>query len=317
MYKSDYKMWESVLRAEQTVDDRAPCDVQRTDQARPDREAGKLGEDNNFEYRLNGRFTGDTIYEPASDRFYPEFLLTGYEVINRQPVGIYLSKSQENPDMRIIMAPVHWRRDSSRTRASSRQQATGSACARRWPNGADAVFFGLSRFNARMRADNFREEELPTITTFLHAHGVKAYVTLNVLIFTDELDDAIARASSPAQCGRGCCHHPGCRACGSITPHVSRFACSCLHTDDHHLPGGRAFCQVLGVKQVVLARELSLRELEKFPPSVPLETFVHGALCVAYSGQCLTSETLGRRSAIAGSAPRPAACHTNLWSMDY
>ena len=53
-------------------------------------------------------------------------------------------------------------------------------------NGADAVFFGLTRFNARMRADNFRDEELPEIVAFLHNHGVKAYVTLNVLIFTDE-----------------------------------------------------------------------------------------------------------------------------------
>jgi len=65
-------------------------------------------------------------------------------------------------------------------------------------------------------------------------------------------------------------------------------------------PEGVRFAEGLGVKQVVLARELSLRELEKFPPSVPLETFVHGALCVAYSGQCLTSEALGRRSANRG-----------------
>ena len=58
-------------------------------------------------------------------------------------------------------------------------------------NGADAVFFGLSKFNARMRADNFREEELPEVMRFLHTHGVKGYVTLNVLIFTDELPDAV------------------------------------------------------------------------------------------------------------------------------
>ena len=57
-------------------------------------------------------------------------------------------------------------------------------------NGADAVFFGLPRFNARLRADNFTEEELPEVIAFCHRHGVKAYVTLNTLVFTSELEDA-------------------------------------------------------------------------------------------------------------------------------
>ena len=167
-------------------------------------------------------------------------------------------------------------------------------------NGADAVFFGLSRFNARMRADNFREDELPAITTFLHTHGVKAYVTLNVLIFTEELDDAIAELQALhdaavdaviiqdvglAEISRRM--FPGLRVHASTQMTITS-------------PEGVRFAEGLGVKQVVLARELSLRELEKFPPSVPLETFVHGALCVAYSGQCLTSEALGRRSANRG-----------------
>jgi hypothetical protein len=73
----------------------------------PDRETGKLGEDNNYEYRLSGRFSGETVYEPASDRFYPEFILTGYELINTKPTGIYITNRQEDPDIRIIMAPVH------------------------------------------------------------------------------------------------------------------------------------------------------------------------------------------------------------------
>src|SRR5580704_2869493 len=57
-------------------------------------------------------------------------------------------------------------------------------------NGADAVYFGLPRFNARMRADNFTEEELPGAIEFCHQHGVKAYIAFNTLIFTDELEDA-------------------------------------------------------------------------------------------------------------------------------
>ncbi len=167
-------------------------------------------------------------------------------------------------------------------------------------NGADAVFFGLSRFNARMRADNFREDELPAITSFLHAHGVKAYVTLNVLIFTDELDDAIAELQA--------LHNAAVDAViiqdvGLAEISRRMFPDLRVHASTQMTitsPEGVRFAEGIGVKQVVLARELSLRELEKFPPSVPLETFVHGALCVAYSGQCLTSEALGRRSANRG-----------------
>ncbi|MFM8717135.1 MAG: DUF3656 domain-containing protein, partial [Spartobacteria bacterium] len=167
-------------------------------------------------------------------------------------------------------------------------------------NRADAVFFGLSRFNARMRADNFREDELPAITSFLHSHGVKAYVTLNVLIFTDELDDAIAelQALHDAAVDAVIIQDVGLAEISRrMFPDLRVHASTQMTITS---PEGVRFAEGLGVKQVVLARELSLRELEKFPPSVPLETFVHGALCVAYSGQCLTSEALGRRSANRG-----------------
>src|SRR5436190_17128998 len=60
-------------------------------------------------------------------------------------------------------------------------------------NGADAIYFGLPRFNARLRADNFTEEELPALMTFLHSHGVRGFVTMNTLIFTSELADAEAQ----------------------------------------------------------------------------------------------------------------------------
>lgn len=167
-------------------------------------------------------------------------------------------------------------------------------------NGADAVFFGMSRFNARMRADNFREDELPAVTSFLHSHGVKAYVTLNVLIFTDELEDAIAelQALHDAAVDAVIIQDVGLAEISRrMFPDLRVHASTQMTITS---PEGVRFAEELGVKQVVLARELSLRELEKFPPSVPLETFVHGALCVAYSGQCLTSEALGRRSANRG-----------------
>lgn len=167
-------------------------------------------------------------------------------------------------------------------------------------NGADAVFFGLERFNARMRADNFREEELPEIMAFLHGHGVKGYVTLNVLIFPDELREAIAELQALLAAGVDAVII---QDVGLAEISRRMFPDLRVHASTQMTitsPEGVRFAAGLGVKQVVLARELSLRELEKFPPLLPLETFVHGALCVAYSGQCLTSEALGRRSANRG-----------------
>ena len=107
MYKSDYKMWGWVREPGRPWKTAQLVMLNEQTKLAPDREAGKLGSDNNYEYRLSGRFSGDTVYEPASDRFYPEFLLTGYELINTKPTGIYVTNRQEDPDIRIIMAPVH------------------------------------------------------------------------------------------------------------------------------------------------------------------------------------------------------------------
>jgi putative protease len=168
-------------------------------------------------------------------------------------------------------------------------------------NGADAVFFGLPRFNARMRAENFTETDLPEVVRFLHNHGVKAYVTLNVLIFTDELADAVAqlRLLESAGVDAVIIQDVGLADLArKLTPRLRVHASTQMTITS---PEGVEFAAGLGVKQVVLSRELSLRELEKFDAAaMPLETFVHGALCVAYSGQCLTSESLGQRSANRG-----------------
>lgn len=168
-------------------------------------------------------------------------------------------------------------------------------------NGADAVFFGLSRFNARMRAENFTEADLPEVVRFVHAHGVKAYVTFNVLVFTDELPDAVVQLQLLEAAGVDAViiQDVGLADLARrLTPALRVHASTQMTITS---PEGVTFATELGVKQVVLARETSLRELAKFDPAVvPLETFVHGALCVAYSGQCLTSESLGQRSANRG-----------------
>src|SRR5476651_498304 len=168
-------------------------------------------------------------------------------------------------------------------------------------NGADAVYFGLPTFNARMRATNFTAEDLPKLMDFLHEHGVKGYVAFNVLIFTDELAAAEEELVLLDRAGVD----------AAIVQDLGLVSLARERVPDLHIhastqmtltsPEGVAFARRLGVTQAVLARELSLRELAKFKEqNLPLEVFVHGALCVAYSGQCLTSEALGRRSANRG-----------------
>jgi putative protease len=167
-------------------------------------------------------------------------------------------------------------------------------------NGADAVYLGLPRFNARMRADNFREEEVPAITDYCHRHGVKVYVTMNVLIFPSELEDALSMLRTLDQGGVDAVilQDVGLvEAARQLVPNLRIHASTQMTITS---PEGALFAKELGASQVVLARELSMRELEKFPVDLPLEVFVHGALCVAYSGQCLTSEALGQRSANRG-----------------
>jgi U32 family peptidase len=166
--------------------------------------------------------------------------------------------------------------------------------------GADAVYFGLPEFNARLRADNFRREELPELMGFLHAHGAKGYVTLNVLIFPAELERALEELRWMRECGVDAVilQDVGLVAAANQILLGLRLHASTQITITS--PEGLAWAERLGIEQAVLARECSLRELGKFSTELPLEVFVHGALCVAYSGQCLTSEALGQRSANRG-----------------
>ncbi len=168
-------------------------------------------------------------------------------------------------------------------------------------NGADAIYFGMPRFNARLRADNFTEEDLPELMKFLHAHGVKGYVAFNTLIFTRELPDAETQLRLLESSGVDAVIVQDlglARMVKALTPNLRLHASTQMTITS---PEGLEFAKQLDIDQAVLARELSIRELERFKDAhVPLEVFVHGALCVAYSGQCLTSESLGRRSANRG-----------------
>ncbi|HWA84588.1 MAG TPA: DUF3656 domain-containing protein [Opitutus sp.] len=173
-------------------------------------------------------------------------------------------------------------------------------------NGADAIYFGLERFNARMRAKNFTQADLPALMEFLHRRGVKGYVTFNTLVFADEMAEAgdYLRTIITAGADAAIVQDVGmCRMIRALSPD---FPIHCSTQMTITSPAGVDFARELGAQLVVLARENSLAEIEKIHASqtssapVSLEVFVHGALCVAYSGQCLTSESLGGRSANRG-----------------
>jgi len=172
-------------------------------------------------------------------------------------------------------------------------------------NGADAVYFGLERFNARMRAKNFTLADLPALMEFLHRRGVRGYVTFNILVFTPELPDAeeFLRAIIAAGVDAAIVQDIGiCRLIRRLSPDFPIHGSTQMSVTNS---AGVEFARDLGAELVVLARENSIAEIEAMQAAqkdnpLPLEVFVHGALCVAYSGQCLTSESLGGRSANRG-----------------
>ncbi|MDA0831728.1 MAG: DUF3656 domain-containing protein [Planctomycetota bacterium] len=170
-------------------------------------------------------------------------------------------------------------------------------------NGADAVYFGLaSGFNARARAANISIDDVDDVMRELHSRGVKGYVTLNTLIFSNELDELERHVRAIAQAGVDAVlvqDLGAARLIRAICPDLPIHASTQMSLTSAE---GIAAVEELGIERVVLPRELSLDEIRKIghASSVPLEAFVHGALCVAYSGQCLTSESLGGRSANRG-----------------
>ena len=172
--------------------------------------------------------------------------------------------------------------------------------------GADAIYFGLPRFNARLRAENFIDADLEELMDFLHRHGVKGFVTMNTLIFTSEMEAAEAQLRKIAAAGVDALIIQDlglAKLARTVAPDVELHASTQMTITS---PEGLAFIESLfPMERAVLARELSIREIHKFQSAAqetktPLEVFVHGALCVAYSGQCLTSESLGQRSANRG-----------------
>ena len=170
-------------------------------------------------------------------------------------------------------------------------------------NGADAIYFGLDcGFNARYRAKNFGLGDLPELAKWLHRRSVKGYATLNTLVFPNEMRKVVQVIEQVANAGIDAVlvqDFGVARLVRAICPELEIHASTQMSMTSAETIG---VAQQLGLTRVVLARELSVQEITKIAKKteMPIEVFIHGALCVAYSGQCLTSESLGGRSANRG-----------------
>ncbi|MEM7130162.1 MAG: U32 family peptidase [Chloroflexota bacterium] len=167
--------------------------------------------------------------------------------------------------------------------------------------GADAVYFGLHHFTARAKV-GFDMVELPDVMTTLHQRGVKGYVTFNTLVFDHELLDATKAISQIAKAGADSIIVQDlgmARLASEVAPNLEIHGSTQMSITSAE---GIELAQQFGVTRVVLARELSLKEIAAIRAATDceVEIFVHGALCVSYSGQCFSSEAWGGRSANRG-----------------
>lgn len=167
--------------------------------------------------------------------------------------------------------------------------------------GADAVYFGLKHFSARAKV-GFSSTELPDVLRTLHQRGVRGYVTFNTLVFEHELEEAAEAIATIAEAGADAIivqDYAVVRLAREIAPDLELHASTQMSITSAE---GVQLAQSFGIRRVTLARELSLDEIRAIAAQTgcELEIFVHGALCVAYSGQCFSSEAWGGRSANRG-----------------
>ena len=169
-------------------------------------------------------------------------------------------------------------------------------------NGADAVYMGMPGFNARGRAPTLETDELSAMMKYARLYGVKVYLAFNILIFERELSDVIDALQEilPLRPDAFIVQDIGVAALiRHMAPEQAVHASTQMTVTN---PEAIKLTEDLGMARYVLGREVSISEMSKIKAatSKELEVFVHGALCVSYSGQCLTSESLGGRSANRG-----------------
>ena len=174
-------------------------------------------------------------------------------------------------------------------------------------SGADAVYMGFGAFNARRNARNFSDEEFRAAVSYCHLRGVKVYLTLNTLVTDRELPLLAEEARLASACGVDAILVQDWGVLDTLRaliPDVPLHASTQMSL--HTLSGVKESAR-LGMTRAVLARELSREEIAEICGKSPIEieTFVHGALCMCYSGQCEMSAVIGRRSGNRGACAQP------------
>lgn len=181
-------------------------------------------------------------------------------------------------------------------------------------NGADAVYLGASNFNARAGAENFDSESLRNAIMYARKRGVDVHLTLNTLLYNNEIKEALEIARFAYECGVSAIIV---QDIGLANELVKKFPDLPIHASTQMTISniyGVKLAEKIGLKRVVLARELSLNEIANIRENtnLELECFGHGALCVSYSGQCLFSSIVGKRSGNRGLCAGPCRLNYNL-----
>lgn len=173
--------------------------------------------------------------------------------------------------------------------------------------GADAVYFGTDRFNARIRANNFTLDSVPDAVRLCHAYGVKVYVTLNIGIYERELDTMLQYVGSLYQSGVDALIVSDLGAMRIISQSFPDLELHASTQCTVHNSDGVNFLYLRGCKRVVIARELDKESIEHIcnGTDAEIEMFVHGAHCMSVSGQCLMSYAMGGRSGNRGECAQP------------
>ncbi len=173
--------------------------------------------------------------------------------------------------------------------------------------GADAVYIGGKRFGARAYAKNFDTEEMKRAVSYCHLHGVKIYVTLNTLILDKELADAVEYAKELYRIGVDALIIADTGLVSAIKRTVPSLALHASTQMSIHNSEGVDFAESLGCERAVVARELSFADIKEITEKtgIEIEVFLHGALCVCHSGQCLFSSMVGGRSGNRGECAQP------------
>ncbi|QLC48864.1 DUF3656 domain-containing protein [Methanolobus zinderi] len=182
-------------------------------------------------------------------------------------------------------------------------------------NGADAVYLGIKDFSARAYAGNFTIDEFREALDYAHMRGVKVYVTLNTLIKDTEMEKIAKLMQTLDELGTDAIivQDMGLLSlAGKIVPEMNVHASTQMTI---HNSEGVRFLHDMGVKRVVLAREMALSEIKEIIQNtdMEIETFVHGALCICYSGQCLMSSMIGGRSGNRGYCAQPCRKKYDLY----